>query len=345
MVVRYNKLMQTVLIFGFFVLLLLLVTIASMVPRRSILSLFELERRSAMGEESAKHELQREALLDDMLSIKKVLEALFLVFSVIAAVAAFGSVFGVLVSVGVALGYARVARMELVQSIASRILEQIEPAVLVFLEQHPQLGRALRTAGVSPNTVEVSSREELEHLIEESGPVLTVDEKRFLTNGLHFNEKTVESIMTPRGVVETVKNTDVLGPLMLDELHKTGHSRFPVIDGDIDHVVGVLHIKDLLTLGKKDTETAEKAMEKRVFYINQEQTLDRALAAFIKTRHHLFVVVNGYRETAGILTLEDTIEALLGREIVDEFDVHDDLRIVAARSAKGNNDSPHGTNV
>ena len=86
-------------------------------------------------------------------------------------------------------------------------------------------------------------------------------------------------------------------------------------------------------------------MEKRVFYINQEQTLDRALAAFIKTRHHLFVVVNGYRETAGILTLEDTIEALLGREIVDEFDVHDDLRVVAARSAKGNNDSPHGTNV
>ena len=86
-------------------------------------------------------------------------------------------------------------------------------------------------------------------------------------------------------------------------------------------------------------------MEAKVFYINQEQTLEHALAAFIKTRHHLFVVVNGYRETAGIVTLEDVIEALLGREIVDEFDVHDDLRAVAARSAKTNNNSPHGTNV
>jgi putative hemolysin len=191
----------------------------------------------------------------------------------------------------------------------------------------------------------VASRQELEHLVNTSGVVLTADEKRLIINGLHFSQKTVESIMTPRGVVETVKKSDVLGPLMLDELHKTGHSRFPVIDGDIDHVVGMLHIKDLLTLGRKDTETAEQAMEKRVFYINQEQTLEHALAAFIKTRHHLFIVVNGYRETAGILTLEDVMEALLGREIVDEFDVHDDLRVVAARSAKGNNNPPHATNV
>jgi magnesium and cobalt transporter len=132
---------------------------------------------------------------------------------------------------------------------------------------------------------------------------------------------------------------------VLDELHKTGHSRFPVIDTDIDHIVGVLHIKDLLRVGAKDSETAEQAMEKRVFYINQEQTLDHALAAFIKTRHHLFVVVNGYRETAGVLTLEDVMEALLGREIVDEFDLHDDLRAVAARSAKDNNNPPQAVNV
>jgi magnesium and cobalt transporter len=136
-----------------------------------------------------------------------------------------------------------------------------------------------------------------------------------------------------------------VGPLLLDELHKTGHSRFPVIDGDIDHVVGTLHIKELLTLGDKSSKTAAQAMESRVFYINQDQTLDHALAAFIKTRHHLFIVVNGYRETAGILTLEDVMEALLGREIVDEFDVHDDLRIVAARNAKTNNNPPHATNV
>jgi CBS domain containing-hemolysin-like protein len=164
-------------------------------------------------------------------------------------------------------------------------------------------------------------------------------------NGLEFSEKNVESIMTPRGVIESISKDELIGPLTLDELHRTGHSRFPVTAGDIDHVVGVLHIKELLTIGSKDSETAGQAMEKRVFYINQDQTLEHALAAFLKTRHHLFVVVNGYRETAGIVTLEDCIEALIGRKIIDEYDLHDDLRAVAARSAKSNNNPPRATNV
>jgi CBS domain containing-hemolysin-like protein len=189
------------------------------------------------------------------------------------------------------------------------------------------------------------SREELEHLVDTSGNLLTNDEKKLIRSSLHFKERTVDEIMTPRGVVATIPKDELIGPLTLDELHRTGFSRFPVIDGDIDHVIGVLHIKELLTVGHRDSETAAQAMEKKVYYINQNQTLEHALAAFIKTRHHLFIVVNGYRETAGILTLEDVIEALLGREIVDEFDLHDDLRVVAERNATHNNNPRHATNV
>jgi CBS domain containing-hemolysin-like protein len=86
-------------------------------------------------------------------------------------------------------------------------------------------------------------------------------------------------------------------------------------------------------------------MNPKVYYVNQEQNLKHALAAFLKTRHHLFVVVNGYRETAGILSLEDVIEALIGQKIIDEYDEHDDLRKVAARSAKTNNNPPEGKDV
>lgn len=337
--------MQTLYILGFLVIGLTLVVIAAMSPRRSVLSNFELDRRSKNGNESAAAELKREILFDDIVSIKRVLEALFLVFTVIAAVGAFDSVFGVLVGVGVALLYGRVAHFEPVRTIAMRVYEHIEPGLLQFVEHYPSLGTLIRTNTTSAVNCQVSSRQELEHLIDQSAGILTADEKKFITNGLHFNEKKVEDIMTPRGVVETIAKDEIIGPLVLDELHKTGHSRFPVIDTNIDHIVGVLHIKDLLRVGAKDSETAEQAMEKRVFYINQEQTLDHALAAFIKTRHHLFVVVNGYRETAGVLTLEDVMEALLGREIVDEFDLHDDLRAVAARSAKDNNNPPQAVNV
>lgn len=152
--------------------------------------------------------------------------------------------------------------------------------------------------------------------------------------------------MTPRGVIDTVAKSDVIGPLLLDDLHKTGHSRFPVTDGDIDHIVGILHIRSLLTLdhGKK-TSRVEKAMDKKIYFIDQDQKLERALSAFIKTRHHMFIVVNGYRETAGILTLEDTLEALLGRKILDEFDVVDDLRALAARNPHKNNKSSLATDI
>ena len=86
-------------------------------------------------------------------------------------------------------------------------------------------------------------------------------------------------------------------------------------------------------------------MEKRVFYIREDQTLQHALNAFIRTHHHLFVVVNEYRETVGVLSLEDVMEALLGHEIVDEFDAHDDLRKVAERNPRKNNQPTGHTNV
>lgn len=337
--------METIFIMGFVMFFAMLTVLASIVPRRSVLSAFELERRRQGGSTAAAEELKREVLLEDILSIRHVLEALFLVFTVMASVAAFGSLFGALVALLVALAYGRLARTEFVHGYAQRLYEKIEPAVIRQVERHPQVGKYIRTVTVAPNDQEVSSREELIHMVETSGTVLSAEEKKLIVNGIGFKDKIVEQVMTPRGVVETIPKTELIGPLLLDELHKTGHSRFPVTDGDIDHIVGVLHIKELLTSFDRKSQTAEKAMESKVFYINQEQTLEHALAAFIKTRHHLFVVVNGYRETAGIVTLEDVIEALLGREIVDEFDVHDDLRAVAARSAKTNNNPPHGTNV
>lgn len=337
--------MQTVWIICFGVALAALVLVASITPRRSALSRFELHRRKEGGNASARAELDRELVLDDVVSLQRVIVALLLVICVLAAVGAFDWVFGVLAAVLVALGYGRLTQIDGVRGLADRLYHPYDEPVITFVKKHPMLGKVLRNISLELNDPTLSSREELEHLVESSGHILSADEKRLIVNGLHFSEKTVESIMTPRGVVDTIAKGEIIGPLVLDDLHKTGHSRFPVIDGDIDHVIGVLHIRELLTLGNKASQTAGEAMEKRVYYINQEQTLGHALAAFLKTRHHLFVVVNGYRETAGIITLEDVVEALLGRKIVDEFDLHDDLRTVAAREAKSNNSSPHGSDV
>jgi putative hemolysin len=98
-----------------------------------------------------------------------------------------------------------------------------------------------------------------------------------------------------------------------------------------------VHLRDLLSLDVRESKTAEQLMEKKVYYIRHDDSLQHALAAFIKTRHHLFVVINESRETVGLLSLEDVLECLIGQKIIDEDDVHSDLRAVAARAGALNN--------
>ena len=337
--------MQTIWIIVFAVALVVLVVVASIAPQRSGLSMFELRRRRDSGSKSAAHELDREVVLNDLLSLQKALVALLLVLTVLAAVGAFGWLFGTIGAVVVALMYGRLAQFELLRAFADRLYRPYDEAIVGVVKKSPLIARVLRSIASDTTELVVGSREELLHVVESSGVILSNEEKKLVVNGLHFADKTVESVMTPRGVMQTISADEVIGPLVLDDLHKTGHSRFPVLDGDIDHVVGILHIRELLLLGDKSSQTVRQAMEKKVFYIHQEQTLDHALAAFLRTRHHLFIVVNGYRETAGILTLEDVIEVLLGRKIVDEFDLHEDLRLVASRSAALNNNGSNGRNV
>ncbi|HEU4715871.1 MAG TPA: CBS domain-containing protein [Candidatus Saccharimonadales bacterium] len=313
--------------------------VSSVVPRRAKLSRFELERRQGAGDASAEQALRREATLGDVLSVQRVLSALFLVLFVALAVAALGWLWGILLAVVVALEYAALARMPIIHTNAQKLYEQYEAKILRFISDHEVIFKLFRSVSTSPSDAALDSREELAYLVENSGQLLSADEKKLILHGLEFNSRQVSEVMTPRGVIDSIGKNELLGPLVLDSLHKTGHSRFPVTDGDIDHVVGVLHIQDLFTLDSKHrSTTVEKTMEARVFYIREDQTLERALAAFLRTRHHLFVVVNEFRETVGHLSLEDVIEALLGRKIMDEFDMHDDLRAVAARNPRGNNE-------
>lgn len=323
-----------------------LVLVAAVHPKKSELSLFELERRSAAGDKTASAALRRERLLPDIASLQRVKTALLLVIFVAASVAVLGWLVGICVSVVVALEYGAVARIRLAIRWAEKLYTPYESYMLRFVEKYASVFRFIRSASPEPTVARLSSKQELSHLVAESSGVLSVDEKKLITNGIGFEERMVREVMTPRSVIDSISKKELLGPLVLDDLHKTGHSRFPVTSEDIDHIVGMIHIQDLLTLdGGKRSSTVEKAMEPRVFYIHEEQSLQHALAAFIRTHHHLFIVVNQFRETVGLLSLEDVMEALLGRKITDEFDTHEDLRVVAMRNPRGNNQPESHTDV
>jgi len=153
-----------------------------------------------------------------------------------------------------------------------------------------------------------------------------------LQHALTFGDKLVSDALIPIRVVQMVAVTDAIGPILMDELTKSGHSRFPVYDDARSNVVGVLYLHDLVTA--KHEGVVADVMSRKLTYVHEDFTLYQALQAFLKTKRHLFLVVNSFEELVGILTIEDVLEQMIGKPIMDEFDKYDDLRAVAAAAAK-----------
>jgi len=159
------------------------------------------------------------------------------------------------------------------------------------------------------------------------------EELKIAASALSFGDKLVAKVMVPRRVVRFVSEEEVLGPALLDELHKTGLSRFPVVKGPAKSaspkVVGALYLRDVVEIGQENKGLVRDHMKKNVYFINEACTLRQALDAILKSRHHLLIVVNNFEEMVGVIALEDIIEQIMGQKIVDEFDKYDDLRAVA----------------
>lgn len=151
-------------------------------------------------------------------------------------------------------------------------------------------------------------------------------------NALTFGDKTVGKVMTPRRSVKMVGLNDAIGPMLMDELHKSGFSRFPVVKDSVKaaspQIVGTLYLNNLV--GYEGNGKVKDLARQEVYFINEDSTLHLALSAFLKTHHHLLIVVNSFEEMVGVITLEDVLEQILGKQIVDEFESYESLRAVAA---------------
>jgi CBS domain containing-hemolysin-like protein len=151
-------------------------------------------------------------------------------------------------------------------------------------------------------------------------------------HALTFGDQLVRDVMIPRRAVKMVSADETVGPVLLTELHDSGFSRFPVYADDKDTVVGILFLRDLVKAKKGGL--ISKVMKREVVYVHEEQSLADALQAILKTHKHMYVVVNSFEEYVGIVTIEDVIERIVGKPIIDEFDEYDDVRAVAARVAQ-----------
>ena len=152
-----------------------------------------------------------------------------------------------------------------------------------------------------------------------------------IDNILTLQNKTVKDVMTPRTVVFSLSEH-----LAVEEASKVEtsweHSRFPVYDEDMEDVVGIVLTKELfmaLAQGKKEQPLTELMLP--VHFVTESARLNQVLMEFLESRQHLFVVLDEYGGLAGVISLEDILEEILGREIVDESDQVPDKRELARK--------------
>jgi putative hemolysin len=145
------------------------------------------------------------------------------------------------------------------------------------------------------------------------------EEAEMIENVLELGETTAEEIMTPRTDLIAVDVHDDLQTI-LDAIRDQGHSRIPVYDDTIDHIIGLLFAKDLLTeIGKDPKNFVLKEKIRPVYFVPETKTLRDLLHEFQDQKLHLAVVLDEYGGTAGIVTIEDILEELVG-EIADEYE-------------------------
>jgi metal transporter CNNM len=179
----------------------------------------------------------------------------------------------------------------------------------------------------------IYSKKELMKIVEEHRSAkesdIDEDENRIISGALSYSDKTAEQIMTPRVVIFALEEKTRIDHRLLEKIKHKGFTRIPVYRGSIDEVVGILYVKDLIGL-EMGTKVGN-ICRRKVQQVEKDILLDDLLNKFIKTKTHLALVIGEYGGMSGVVTLEDVIEEVLRREIVDEDDQAVDMQKLAAK--------------
>lgn len=304
---------MTVLFVCLTVTMFLLLSISNaMRPIRANVSQFELKRRKEQSKVD-KLTLQREASASAIEAILKLDANCLLIILSITSIYFYGWALGLFVLILIVLTYQVVSRLSVVQKAANFLYSRIEKQLLQVAERTRSFWRLLEDSP-SSNSPRIHSKDELIHLVRGTKPILDSSEISRIIGSLEFSSKTVKDIMTPRSKISIADKNDLLGPATLDAFYKTGHSRLPVIDGDIDQVIGILYINNLLIATSKETPTASDVMRTPVCLVKESQSLGEALDLMLSEHQDLAVVVGKANKTVGLISLGSITRAALGQK-------------------------------
>lgn len=195
-----------------------------------------------------------------------------------------------------------------------KLIHKISHPILKFLNH--LFGYAPRRSSGEEDEI---SAEEIESLTQTPQIALEEEERRMIHGVVELGETEVKEIMRPRpDMICAEENSN---PDQIRELIRThGHSRIPIYKGNIDNITGIIYIKDLFLQAAYQRKTTKlSSLARKAYFIPESKKVDELLKEFKRDKIHMAIVVDEYGGTAGLVTLEDILEEIVG-EIQDEYD-------------------------
>lgn len=227
-------------------------------------------------------------------------------------------VFGELAPKSIAIQ--RPENVSLIVSVPLRIFYFIFKPFIWLLNSFANL--MIRLIGFQPSTAEsgLHTSEELLLLLEESSQsgVEGLPDKELIENVFEFSEIPVKQVMVPRGKMFGIEiNTDT--DIIIDKIIEEGYSRLPVYHKTVDNIVGIIFAKDFINFLRDKNLVALQDVVRPAYFVNENDKIDKILKIMQKQKIHMAIVIDEFGGTAGLITLEDIIEEIVG-EIQDEYD-------------------------
>jgi putative hemolysin len=267
------------------------------------------------------------SLVDDLANLIRGIPALTSSAEVVALLLITGVVslvtilFGELIPKAVALAYAE--RLAFIVAAPIDFLGRVLAPLVWLLTTATQA--VTRLFGIADTQQERVTAEELMILVERGSEqgVIEAEEQQMIGAVLELGEQRVHEVMVPRIDIKALPLGTAL-PEIIDTIVAEGHSRIPIFEETIDNIVGILYAKDLLPYLAKSEQPDVRALLRAPLFVPESISVDDLLHSLQRRKVHIAIVLDEYGGTAGLVTIEDLIEEIVG-EIQDEYDVEEPM--------------------
>jgi putative hemolysin len=266
--------------------------------------------------------VELENLLQGFAPLKDVAAPLALVV-VTLLLSLFTIVFGELVPKSLALAHTEGFALNL-GALVEVLLRVLRPLVWLLTNV---TNWAVRMLGASEMSQSTMSTEELRLLVERGGEqgILEAEEEQMITAVIELGDRRAHEVMVPRTSIVALPATATIDE-SIDRIVEGGHSRIPVYQESVDEIVGILYAKDLLPFLKTSDQSrpSVRALLRTPLFVPESVSVDDLLHEFQRRKVHIAIVLDEYGGTAGLVTIEDLLEEIVG-EIQDEYDVEEPM--------------------